>query len=208
MVFELVYDHAVQVQYGIAVTRHHLGEGLPAYLPAHGLREGVRAAGIIRFCPGVIPHSVGRLLRIIRPGVPRGSGLYAGFGQVRVIGQAGQTALRSVAALDRVRAGPGVGHGAGVIGHSRVRVLAGRLSGPGLLAGAGVHPGIIDILQRLFDVTLQVCRLLFLKDRCHGLESHTEVDVLTVGDATLDAAAVVGDGCGTTVNRTKNIVLF
>ena len=57
-------------------------------------------------------------------------------------------------------------------------------------------------------ISFKVYRLLFLQDGGNGFEGHTEIDVLTIRDATLYAATVVADGCNTTVSRTEYIVLL
>ena len=57
-------------------------------------------------------------------------------------------------------------------------------------------------------ISFEVDRLLFLQNGSYGFEGHTEINVLTVGDAALDASAVVGGGCGTTVYGTEDVVLL
>ena len=50
-------------------------------------------------------------------------------------------------------------------------------------------------------ISFKVDCLLFLQNSCHGFEGYTEINVLTVGDASLDTAAVIGLGREVRVER-------
>ena len=55
-------------------------------------------------------------------------------------------------------------------------------------------------------LALQIDRGLLSQEGGHGLEGHTEADVLTVADAALDAAAVVGGGGDVAVVVDEDVV--
>ena len=57
-------------------------------------------------------------------------------------------------------------------------------------------------------ISFNVYRLLFLQNGSHGFEGYTEIDVLTIRDATLDATAMVGDGSDVVARSDKDIILL
>ena len=57
-------------------------------------------------------------------------------------------------------------------------------------------------------ITFLVYSLLFLQDGCHWLEGGTEVDVLTIAYAALNATAVIGASAYFAILRIEYIVLL
>ena len=57
-------------------------------------------------------------------------------------------------------------------------------------------------------VSLLVNRLLFLQQGSHRLKRHTETDILSVADASLDASAMIGGSGNLPVFCDKHVVLL
>ena len=57
-------------------------------------------------------------------------------------------------------------------------------------------------------VAVEVDGVLLHQQRGDGFEGHAEIDILTVADATLDAAAVIAYGRDTAVYGTEGVVLL
>ena len=55
-------------------------------------------------------------------------------------------------------------------------------------------------------ISIFIYCFLFSKNGGHGFEGHTEVDILTVADAALNAAAVVGRRCDTSILIAEYVV--
>ncbi len=57
-------------------------------------------------------------------------------------------------------------------------------------------------------LSVDVDCILRLQQSGNGFESHTEIDVLTIGNSALNAATVILNGRNTTIYRTKDVVLL